>query len=447
MKANGLEKIFISYSHSDYQKVSLYLEILKKINIDFFIDEEGIVGNDYAKKIMEKLRACELFIVFLSDASLNSLNVQTEISIAFERYSRKENITLLPVYLEEIADLLQYTSCYYIKCLNVINDLTPERYAVFETKIRKIFDLPIEVKKNTPRKNTYYNFSDEKEKSRLELQQQLILGIDLPIYKNIVKGKKQLALLDVGCGIGNSIATRVNSLNKNKQVITKVVGLEYDEQTVDEAKRLHPDFSFYQIDVEDKNFYSELKNICFKENVDKFDVINISLLLLHLENPYKTLMVLRSFLKKDGVIFIRDVDDLFTYGYPDEERLIEKLNNIIEKTETSGYRKSGRRIGLFLKQLGFKYIYRPNLGMSSRDMDYEEKEAFFHMCLSWNIDDIEKMVKKYPESNEWKNYLDWYKENIDHIHELFFDPNFVYNLGTVIFVASDKEIEWSFSKH
>lgn len=432
--------IFISYSHKDKEDTLLYCEILKSLNIPFFIDDKDINGGVYAKTIMENIRNCEVFILLVSQHSLSSDHVLNEVSNVFERIRCGEKVTILPVFLEKIDQLFKYDMSYYINTMNAVQDFSTDRLLTFENKIRKIYGMAPKSNDIKVFKNTYYNYDYENERNRLELQQKLILDIDLPIYKRITKNKSDLTLLDVGCGLANSISTRIDLLNKTKKVINKVVGLEYDPKTVEEAKKLHPDFSLYQIDVEDDQFEKKLEKICLTENIDSFDVINISLLLLHLENPFKVLSILCRFLKPNGVVFIRDVDDGFTYGYPDNDHLVEKLVGIVEKTETAGYRRSGRRIAFYLKQLDFKFIERANLGMSSRDMDKKQKEAFFDMCVPWIIDDIEQMTKKYPDSREWKNNLEWANKSVELLHERFFEDNYIYNLGTIIYIASDKKM-------
>ena len=432
--------IFISYSHDDYKNVISYCKILEKMHLDYFIDKRDIVGNPYAKKLNEVLNSCFLFIVFVSSNSLKSLNVQAEILQIFERINNNEDVVMLPIYLEEIQKLRSFDSMLFLRPFDGVVDISNKKYSLFENKIKGIYEMHCEKSLSQPRKNTYLFNNDEKEKLRLEKQQELMFAIDAPIYDKIVKNGENLCLLDVGCGTGNSIAKRVDYVNKKYHKISKVVGLEYDKELVDKAKSLHPNFRIYNTDIEDANFINNLRKICIAENIDKFDIINISFVLLHLEDAERLLFALKLFLKDDGVIFIRDVDDILTFGYPDEDLVIQKLISILGDTETAGYRKSGRRISLFLKNLNFKNIYRPVLGMSSNNMDIKDKEVFFDMCITFIIDHIENMAKRYPKSIEWKENLNFYKENINKVHELFLRNDFIYVLGTVVFVASNKRL-------
>lgn len=430
------DKVFISYRHSDIDKVLPYCDLLKRLNVDYFIDIDGINGGNYDGKLLKELRESTVFVLFISFDSIQSKDVLQEVSTAQALCNKRGYPIILPIYLDEIDNMEDNDLYFYVHNKNCIMH-KEDKLIVFEKKVKKICQNTYS---ETKIKNTYYSLDYTKEVKRLELQQNLILSYDMPIYKRITKNKNDLVMLDIGSGLGNSIINRINKLNEEKTVISKLIGLEYDNDSVVEANKKHckSNVKFYNVDVEDENFSDILKNICEENKVEKFDLINISLVLLHLYDPFKVLVKLRRFLKPNGVFFIRDVDDGFTFGYPDPNNIIEKTLQIVDQCETSGNRKSGRRIGSFLKQLEFKNIELVNFGTSIKNLSFDEKEAFFDMCFSWMIDDVENMQKKYNNSF-WQENVKFVKESIETIQDLFHRNEFIYSLGTMIFIASNDD--------
>ena len=87
--------IFISYAHVDAQPV--YKEITKFYRQGYHVwYDEGISpGNEWTDEIAEALAKCALFVVFFTQRSADSRNVQNEINFAINK-----NIPFLAIHLE-----------------------------------------------------------------------------------------------------------------------------------------------------------------------------------------------------------------------------------------------------------------------------------------------------------------------------------------------------------
>lgn len=128
----------------------------------------------------------------------------------------------------------------------------------------------------------------------------------------------KLKVLDIGCSNG----FKTELLFDKYDNIEKIVGIDIDNKAIDEAKEKYCKNSRYSF---------ELKDITNLDESTKYDIINLSYVLQHLENPKATLARLKAKLTDRGIIIIKVPDDSFKYCYPDEEDLLLKIFELYEK--------------------------------------------------------------------------------------------------------------------
>ena len=128
---------------------------------------------------------------------------------------------------------------------------------------------------------------------------------------------QNLNVLDIGCS--NGFKTKM--LFDKYDNITHINGIDIDDTAINEAKEEFKNNSRY-------NF--ELKSIDDLHDENKYDIINLSYVLQHLENPEKILANLKKKLTDRGIIIIKVPDDSFKFCYPDPEDLLHKIFNLYE---------------------------------------------------------------------------------------------------------------------
>jgi len=159
------------------------------------------------------------------------------------------------------------------------------------------------------------------------------------------------------------------------------------------------------------------------------------MLILHLKSPYKLLKTLRKYLKKGGSVIIKDIDDGLNLAYPDEGKKFARAVEICARNDTAGYRHSGRQIYTLLKRSGYRDIRLEKNGLSTINMDFEERSALFDTYFSFILEDLKIMRERYPDDARIKKDLEWYDEAYEDMEEQFQDDAFYFTLGFVMFTA------------
>lgn len=94
---NNNPYVFISYAHLDSHTVLPCVDAMKRSGIDLWFDEGIEAGSEWPEFIAEKVMNCTKFVLFVSNAYLNSQNCKRELNFAI---SRKKDI--LSIYLEDV---------------------------------------------------------------------------------------------------------------------------------------------------------------------------------------------------------------------------------------------------------------------------------------------------------------------------------------------------------
>ena len=256
---------------------------------------------------------------------------------------------------------------------------------------------------------------------------------DMHIYEDILRDKDNCSLLDVGCHNGNNIV----SCFKNFHQIKRVIGIDRVPELIDVANLKYKDdvFSFHCIDCTSETLIDDIRSL----GVEKFSIIHVSMLLLHLNEsePQRLLKNLYELLDDDGVIFIRDIDDSLKLAYPDSNGLFEKMFEINDKEGGSGYRSSGREVFSYLVETGYKNIKLRRKGLDTIDMDEDEKNDYFKVCFSFVRPDLERLIEKNPNNDHWKELLTWVKDNYPKMKDKFvYDDNFFFQMGFMVYTAT-----------
>ena len=379
-----MHDVFISYEHESKSIADNICSVLERNKIRCWYAPRDVIG-DYATSIVDAISNTKIFVLILNENSSNSRHVLNEVEIA---YKIENNLTIIPFKVDNKT--LSMAMEYYVKRLHWIDASDRSLDIAIDDLMKKISSiLGIDVEHKEPKQidriqNKYFTNSDGKEKARLRTQALLLKNFDQEVY-NSVMVRDGMTVLDLGSNNGDLVMDRIGG----RQEVKVLVGLEYDADSVVVANEIHgsenPLIKFYQCDLESPDFNKQLSDIASECGVVSFDIINISMVLLHLNNPYKVVRVVRKFLADDGVMIIRDIDDGINYAYPDPEGNFDRVYRICRDNETSGYRHSGRQIYSILRKCGLENIKLERAGLNSIGMCYSDKQALFDTYFSFII--------------------------------------------------------------
>ena len=240
--------------------------------------------------------------------------------------------------------------------------------------------LRIPSKKQSEDKESRY-FADDNEIKRINVQNALLKGFDFSVYQRELSRYKKPVVLDIGSGDGTLIVDRVSSVSDDYLIIA----VDKDEEVLKRGREKYSDKNivFEQVNITDKQLANTLQTILEKYKVEKVDIINISMVLLHIKEKTILLRNLRKILKDDGVIIIKDIDDGINFAYPDQDGIFEKAWGMAKLDLTAGNRESGRRVYTVLSRSGFKNVALEKCELTTIGMTYDEKDSFFNMQTSW----------------------------------------------------------------
>ena len=298
---------------------------------------------------------------------------------------------------------------------------------------RNILNVANDEKKISRTKNTYFKDKDLHELERLKVQQQLLKDFDRDAYNRLLEDKRDLVVLDLGSNDGSLVMDRLGCRDEVK----KIIAIEIDPETVKRSNEKYQEdkIEFFCLDLESKDFMESLNQIMLDQGIEAFDFVNISMILLHIENPERLLWKLRKVLKPKASVFIRDIDDGFNVAYPDPQNIFQKTMDICARRKESGYRKSGREIYSILHNAQYTNIRLEKQGINTIGMSADEREAFFNTYFSFIIEDAKNRVMENPNDLAIKKEYDWLSDNSDELEESFYQKNFFFNLGFMIFTA------------
>jgi hypothetical protein len=97
-----LHSCFISYSSKDEEIAKrLYTELQSKGVRCWFAPEDLKIGDEFRTRIEESIRICEKLLIVLSENSINSEWVKTEVEAAYEKEIRQKKLVLFPIRLDD----------------------------------------------------------------------------------------------------------------------------------------------------------------------------------------------------------------------------------------------------------------------------------------------------------------------------------------------------------
>lgn len=194
--------------------------------------------------------------------------------------------------------------------------------------------------------NQYHLRTDKTGRNRLNLQgkvynpgsQQFLLEQGI---------KKGWSVLEVGCGSGTMTKWLAEQVGKKG----KVFCIDNSRSQILATQRLAKKLQLTQIECHELSVY-DLDHV-----KEKFDMIYVRFVLIHLDDPFTALIKMKNRLKKGGRIIINDMLNSCNFCYP-KSAVFEQRKQILEQFFTSNGRNPNFSLTLpdMLKKLKLSII-------------------------------------------------------------------------------------------
>ena len=438
--------IFLSYSHKD--SIKEYITSLDNMGYNILYDEAMSIGSDWELRARRYISSpkCKGLIVFLSKDSIKSKPILHELEIA-QRYGKP----LFPLLLtgDTVVDLINQESlkqsdendAYIIEEIGSFFSpdmifLTANQFLnnTYQQKMINTFSSwgMVQIQQNTKIHSTY-NSERKDEFSRLKQQQRLFLDFDKKVISGLIdENADQVFLLDVGCNDGDLIMNRIKGFNN-----VSVIGVDVNMPAINRGNEKYADKNFtgYCIDCLDPTFLDNMREIMDARGIEGFDLVVCSMILLHLDDPYKCLKNVRKLLKSGGKIFIRDMDDGLAMSYPDPNNLVKSFNAYSRELSFTGDRHCGRELYSILTKCCFRDIQIIPHEITTVGQDPDFIDILYNVNFRFIVAGLLQRFEGAPDNVEYKNSYDWGKNAFDDLEDLFHTPGYYYRMGTIVFVA------------
>lgn len=272
-------------------------------------------------------------------------------------------------------------------------------------------------------------FQENKEINRLKVQNRLLKSYEQPVYDRLIGEHSKPTVLDVGCNNGSKSVERFAD-----KTIQKLIGLESLSDLAAAAQKTYGNdkFAFYQCDVEEADFENRLCRIMEQHEIEAFDVINISFVLMHLKDPRLLLKILHSFLAPGGFLFVVEPNDSISVVSADEEQLFRKFLQILYQDPYSGDRDCGTKVSAFLEESGYQKILVENILIHAKQEDLQKKSIIFETFFSYLQQDVLLLQREEPDNCIYADWKSWVDEHFEQLQDLILGKNTRVSMGISI---------------
>ena len=269
-------------------------------------------------------------------------------------------------------------------------------------------------------------FDTDYEIERLNAQEELLWKAQLPFYSGFLNGEDMM-ILDIGCSDGYKTVKEFDRDN-----VRKVLALDSAPEAVSKAKANcgNEKFCFEMGNVEDADFEDRLIDLMKKYDIEAFDVVHLSLVVLHLKDPVRVLSILKKYIGKGGRIVIVEADDDKAALSPDDYYL-RKYNSLLKIDPYMGNRECASNMYIWLNKAGYCSIH--DTYVYAQGKDTATKKAMFDIYFSSLPVDFEDLCIDDPSNEDYRMAKDWLDENIDNIYEYLLQEKTVFSFGVSIF--------------
>ncbi|MCC8157016.1 MAG: methyltransferase domain-containing protein [Oscillospiraceae bacterium] len=275
-------------------------------------------------------------------------------------------------------------------------------------------------------------FQQRKEIERLSIQEKLFFPYEQPVYEKVLARPRRF-VLDIGANDGRKTLKRFShTLTK------KVIGLECNAKLVQTARNNCTDarFSFYHMDVEDGSFVPHIREVMREQDIPAFDVIHLSFVLMHLEDPATLLEKLKTLLMPEGVLMVMDMNDELSEITPDKGGRFSEFKRFLQLDPCAGDRVCAKKLPKLLSQLGYQNITIEREKLAAAPTELQKKQDMFEVFCSYLQEDMKILREQDADNLEYIRCVDWLERNYAALHEDALSCDTAFSLGVCMIICT-----------
>ncbi len=398
--------VFISYRRSDMQLAALTYYFLENMGYDVWWDAslnyEVMEDDEYPTVIDCIIENCKDFVLLVTENTFESDKINNENDWIHREIkcalSNKRHI--IPLHFENNsipqdlpADIASVTKkIFYSFPINPYSKSEDE----IKRSWRKLLKATPSYRHTDDKDNNEISYDPDQtiEILRANIQAENTKKFDMKVIDEIVNenNMSEITVLDVGCGDGT-----VGKGRFDNQCFSKVLGIDKSQKRIKDAyeRTVAEDsrkFKYAKIDVENRNFRTDMEQTMMNLDIEGFDIIFMSQVLhFHREKePLNWLLDLKKFLNPNGYIIVRESDDgsKMAYGSRGQDSL-QKVLTMTTALRKVADRHMGRKLCNLLKGADFENVNIYTFMRDTSHMNYTERMNLYQESFGWRLSAVQ----------------------------------------------------------
>lgn len=433
---------FISYRReTGLDKARSIATELKRQEYSVFFDCDSLVEGLFNQKIYKNIENSHNFILVLSEGCLNRCSDENDWVRLEVEHALKLKKNIIPVLcdgfttpenmVESIAQVMIIQGVTYnaVRFEQSVGDII--------NRLRDENGEKILISRRSNVANVYYakNGMSGEEQKRIDADYRATHAVEEEIFDTFLKDREKVVVFNPAIYKSDVVFKRYA---KHEQ-IAQVFGLMNREEDAQEANRQMEDPSvhftgkIYAGNMEYTDFEEQMDRILSENDLNGFDIIDLSLILRDLSDPQTKLQQAVDRLNEGGVVYVREIDHDMVLAYPDPQQLVAKMMQFIKRDDYSGDYLAGRKVYNMLKRAGIEEVHVVPAMLSTADLSTKQRKDLMETYFSYVAREYASLLEGDPDNAYYASAIDWIKLHYEELGEMFRHPEFYFLSGFMFF--------------
>ena len=433
--------VFISYRRSSgYHLAKLLKEKLENDGITTFFDKNSIKkGKNFLKTIENNIASCSNVLVLVADDYFDRCKEKDDIVRMEIKEALRLNKNIIPILYKGTNFPKKLTKDIdEIRFKNAETYIEGEEDALYASIIADLktdngLNL-VEAKKQADSNSYYSSGISEEEKDRIIKDRLVCKKYEDEVLSKVFSKKKNVIVFNPAVYEASSVVEKY-SIHKCIKKVYGFIPNVVDTKAANKKYSKNNKYKFYTCNFEDDDFFDKLDKMMQANKIDKFDFIDLTLVLKDSNKPFSKLQKLSNYMNKDSIIFVRELDHSLAIAYPDSDKKFEHMMDVLKRDKYSGSSNTGRKILNYLKRLNVKKVYMHDKLITTANMSSKERSDLFDVYFSYVPPEINSMIEEDPLNDRAVDDKEWLITNYDELKCRFLSQEFLFISGFMIYYA------------